>query len=131
MIMEQVFQVTALCVVGALLALTIRRGSPESALLLSLAAAVLVLLMLLENLGELTAFFTELARRSGLPEALFAPLYKILAITLVVRIGSGLCRDAGEQALASVVETAGTVCALLTALPLLRSVLSMLLELME
>lgn len=131
MIMEQVFQVTALCVVGALLALTIRRGSPESALLLSLAAAVLVLLMLLESLGELTAFFTELAQRSGLPETLFAPLYKILAITLVVRIGSGLCRDAGEQALASVVETAGTVCALLTALPLLRSVLSMLLELME
>ena len=86
--MEQVFQVTALCVVGALLALTIRRGSPESALLLSLAAAVLVLLMLLENLGELTAFFTELARRSGLPEALFAPRYKILSITLVVRIGS-------------------------------------------
>ena len=73
----------------------------------------------------------EVARRSGLPEALFAPLYKILAITLGVRVGSGLCRDAGEQALASVVETAGAVCALLTALPLLRSVLSMLLELME
>ena len=129
--MEQVFQVTAMCVVGSLLALAIRRGSPEQALLLALGAAVLALSVLLENLGEVAAFLTELAEKSGLPDTLFLPLYKILGIALVVRIGSGLCRDAGEQALASVVETAGTICALLAALPLLRAVLSMLLELME
>ena len=37
--MEQAIQVTGLCVVGAVLALTIRRGSPETALLLSICAA--------------------------------------------------------------------------------------------
>ena len=37
-------------------------------------------------------------------------------------------RDAGESAPAAVVETAGAVCALLTALPLLRAVLSLLWE---
>ena len=36
----------------------------------------------------------------------------------------------GESALAAVVETAGAVCALVAALPLLRAVLDMLLELM-
>ena len=39
--MEQVIQVTGLCVVGALLALVVKRGSPETALLL---AVMLVLL---------------------------------------------------------------------------------------
>ena len=48
--------------------------------------------------------------------------------TLVVKVGGDLCRDAGESALAAVVETAGAVCALLTALPLLRAVLSLLWE---
>ena len=51
-------------------------------------------------------------------------------LALVVQVGGNLCRDAGESALASVVETAGTLCALLAALPLLRAVLDMLLELM-
>ena len=51
-------------------------------------------------------------------------------IALVVQVGGNLCRDAGESALASVVETAGTLCALLAALPLLRAVLDMLMELM-
>ena len=41
----------------------------------------------------------------------------------------GLCRDAGESALAAALEFAGTVCALLTALPLLRAVLELVTEL--
>ena len=76
------------------------------------------------------AFLQELAEGSGVPPELFAPLYKTVGIGLVVRVGGGLCRDAGESALAGVVETAGAVCALAAALPLLRAVLELLLELM-
>ena len=124
--MEQVIQVTGLCVVGALLALVVKRGSPETALLLAVGAAVVVALALAGVVKELLAFLGELGSASGVS----APLYKTIGIALVVQVGGNLCRDAGESALASVVETAGTLCALLAALPLLRAVLDMLLELM-
>lgn len=129
--MEQAFQATALCLVGALLAVVVRRGSPELSLLLTLGAAVAVLLSLAGALEELMAFFSELGERSGVSQRLLTPLYKTVGIALVVKVGGELCRDAGESALSSVVETAGAVCALLAALPLLRTVLSMLLELMR
>lgn len=127
--MEQVFQVTGLCVVGALLALVLKKGSPELALLLALAAVAAVLLFLAGALGELLDFLREIGDASGLSEDLFIPLYKTVGIALVVKAGGSLCRDAGESALASAVETAGTVCALLVSLPLLRAVLALLLEL--
>ena len=123
-------QAAALCVIGALLAVVVRRGSPETALLVTLAAAAVVLLFLSGALEELTDFLRELAENSGVSLALFGPLYKTVAIALVVKVGAGLCRDAGESALASVVETAGAVCALLVSLPLLRAVLELLMELM-
>ena len=129
--MEQVIQVTGLCVVGALLALVLKRGSPETAMLLTLCAAVVVLLFLADAMRELVVFLEELGAKSGISADLFVPLYKTVGIALVVKVGGDLCRDAGESALASVVETAGAVCALLVALPLLRAVLSLLLELME
>lgn len=129
--MEQVVQITALCVVGALLALTVKRGSPEQALLLVLGCVVLALLSLVGALQELMDFLVELGERSGVAEELFVPLYKTIGIALIVKLGGEVCRDAGEAALAAAIETAGTVCALLVALPLLRAVLSMLLELME
>ena len=51
--MEQVIQVTGLCVVGALLALVVKRGSPETALLLAVGAAVVVALALAGVVKEL------------------------------------------------------------------------------
>ena len=123
-------QAAALCVIGALLAVVVRRGSPETALLVTLDAAAVVLLFLSGALEELTDFLRELAENSGVSLALFGPLYKTVAIALVVKVGAGLCRDAGESALASVVETAGAVCTLLVSLPLLRAVLELLMELM-
>ena len=129
--METVAQVTALCVVGALLALVLKKGSPEMGLLLTLGTAVVVLLFLAGTMEELVSFLAELGTRSGISSDLFIPLYKTVGIALVVKVGGNLCRDAGESALAGVVETAGAVCALLVALPLLRAVLALLLELMQ
>ena len=128
--MEQVIQITALCMVGALLALVVRRGNPGQALLLVLGCVVLALLSLVGSIRELLEFLAELGERSGVARELFVPLYKTVGIALIVRLGGEVCRDAGEAALAAALETAGSICALLIALPLLRAVLSMLLELM-
>ena len=77
--MEQVFQVTGLCVVGALLALVLKKESPELALLLASAAVAAVLLFLAEALGELLDFLREIGAASGLSDDLFIPLYKTAA----------------------------------------------------
>ena len=128
--MELASRVTALCVVGVILALVLKKTSPEQALLLVLCAAVAGLALLTDGLGELEEFLRELGERSGVSETLFVPLYKTVGIGLVAKVGGDLCRDAGGAALASVVETAGAVCALLAAMPLLRAVLELLMELM-
>lgn len=128
--MELASRVTALCVVGVILALVLKKTSPEQALLLVLCAAVVGLALLTDGLGELVDFLRELGERSGVSETLFVPLYKTVGIGLVAKVGGDLCRDAGGAALASVVETAGAVCALLAAMPLLRAVLELLMELM-
>ena len=129
--MEEVIQVTGICVICALLALLLKKGTPEVALLLTVAAGVLAFLFLSGYLQQILDFLRQLAEESGVSEDLFVPLYKTVGIALVVRIGGNLCRDAGESALAAVIETAGSICALLVALPLLKAVLSLLLELMR
>ena len=124
--MELMTQAAGICVIAALLGLVLRRGSPEASLLLALAAVSAILLALGKPLGELLTFLDDLTEQAGVSPTLFRPLYKIVGIALVVKIGEGPCRDAGESALASVLELTGTVCALLAALPLLRSVLNLI-----
>ena len=128
--MEHVFQITALCLIVSLLTLLVKRGSGELAMLLSLAAVVAVLLSLGEGFRGVIDCLRMLEQRSGLPEELFLPLYKTVGIAWVVKAGGNLCRDAGESALAAVLEMAGSVCALVVALPLVQVVLDLLLEFM-
>ena len=128
--MEQVLQVTAICVLAALLAVVVRRGAPEVALLLGLGTVIVALLALTGSLRDLLSYFARLNERTGVSHEIFLPLYKTVGIALVVKIGSGLCKDAGAAALASAVEIAGAVCALLVAIPLLDRVLGVLMELM-
>ena len=129
--MELLLKIAAGCVVAAILALVVKKGTPEIALAVSLAAVAAGLLALAEPMEELMGLLHQIREKSGLGERWFLPLYKVAAIAVVVRIGSDLCRDAGERALSSVVEMAGSVCALAAAAPLMQGVLSLILELME
>ena len=73
----------------------------------------------------LAALLRTLADKTGLSGAVFTPLWKVLAIALTVRVGGAFCRDAAQGALASVLETAGGVCALTAAAPLLLAVVEL------
>ena len=116
-------RLSALCLTGALLAVLLKRTNPDMALLLALAICGAVLFLLAEPLGD---FFTQLSDWGGLPTELFAPLVKTVGIALVSRTGSDLCKDAGEGAMASLVETAGAVTAILVSLPLFQAAWDML-----
>ena len=112
--METVIRLCALCLTGALLAVLLKRTNPDVALLLA------------EPLGQVRDLFTQLLDWGGLPTDLFLPLVKAVGIALVSRTGSDLCRDAGESAMASLVETAGAVTAILVSLPLFQAAWDML-----
>ena len=124
--METVIRLCALCLTGALLAVLLKRTNPDIALLLAVAVCGAALLLLAEPLGQVRDLFAQLLDWGGLPTDLFLPLVKTVGIALVSRTGSDLCRDAGEGALASVLETAGAVAAIVVSLPLFRAVWDLL-----
>ena len=113
--METVVQIAAVCLAAAILGAVLRQHSPETAAVLGLAVCAVVGVLLLRGLAE------ELAAAGGLPEGLFTPLVKTLGIALVSRLGGEICRDAGQGAMAAVLDTAGAFGAVLVSLPLVRA----------
>lgn len=124
--MEQVTTMAAVCLLSSVLAVLLKKSNPEMALLLTGAAAFMGLILLSRSVEEITAFLREMVTMGGLLPELFAPLLKTAAIALISRISSDLCRDAGENAMASLVETAGAFGAILVSLPLMEAVWEML-----
>ena len=69
-------RLTALCLVGALLAALLRRTGGEMALLLALAVCGAAVMLLAQPLEELKGFWEEAASWGQLPVQLFVPLVK-------------------------------------------------------
>ncbi len=124
--MELLAKITVVCIVVSLTALLLERDTPELGLVLTLATIAVVMGFALSFYQELRALLTAILDQAGLDGALFTPILKIIAISLVSRLGGDVCKDSGHTALASLMDMAGTFCALLAAEPLFRAALQLL-----
>lgn len=128
--METVSQVAALAVVGALCAAAVKKQTSDLALVITLCAAALILTVAMGALRPIRELMDALAERAGLSAAVLSPVVKTVGVSLLTRVTAELCRDAGEGGIASAVEIAGGVCALLVCLPLFEAVLGLILDLL-
>lgn len=122
--MESVVRLAAAAVAAALCAVVVKQRAREVGAVLALAAGALLLGAALGAIEEVRALADELGELIGLSPAVLAPVLKTVGIAILTRIAAELCRDAGEGGIAAAAETAGAAAAVLTALPLLRAVLS-------
>jgi len=127
--MEMMIKAAVTCIVVSLMALVLKGNTPELALLLTLAAVVSVMAAALSFYEEIRELLGLILQQTGLDESFFVPVLKIIAISFVSRLGSDICQDSGQKALSTVMELAGIFCALVTAAPLLQTVLAVLLDL--
>lgn len=112
-----------LCIITALLALSLRGQRPEFAMLLSLGCGVFVLLNLLGQMkGILSGLERVMAGLSGQSD-LNGIILKALGICIVAELGSQCCRDAGEAAIAAKVELAAKTALVLMCMPVFTQLL--------
>ena len=111
----------AVGVTAALCGVVVRQKAPELAAVLTLAACVLLLWNTLPLLETIRDVLTELADLAELSPTILRPMLQTVGLAVVTRLASSLCRDAGESAIGSVLETAGAVAAIVVSLPLFRS----------
>ena len=120
--------IVALCVFSLGPILLLKKQLPEQGFLLSIGLLTVVLLYTLSGAVPLLQLLSELLEQAGMTTEYLQILLRSVAASLVSRTGADLCKDGGSQALATAVETAGTISILLIASPLLQAVVSLLVE---
>lgn len=123
--MELLVKLAALSLCVSAVALLLRRSDEALALILPMAALIVGCALLLPEFAQMQALCSRALALTGLPAALFTPLAKVIGISLVTRFSCALCADAGQSALSALLGTAGAVCALVCALPLVSALLDL------
>lgn len=125
----EMIQIVAFGLIATVLAVVIRGQRPEMAMALSVAAGVVVFLMMLGRIGSVVEIIRDLSDRAGVSAIYLGTILKIVGIAYIAEFGSQICRDAGEGALAAKVEFAAKVLIMVLAVPILVAVLQALLKL--
>ncbi len=112
--------------VAALAGLVVRRTNPEMSLMLGVAAAGAILALTAAAAPALEETVRLVREFTGLDQTAAATVLKCVAAGILARLAADLCRDAGQSGVASAVELCGAAAALLMAMPLVNTFLTML-----
>ena len=128
--MEILIKIAAIAITGTVIGLVIKKNSPEMSLLLTISIAMVALYMASGIISDIVDFAGKLADASKLSPAVLSVLLKTVGISIISRLASDVCRDAGQTSVASGVEIAGCAAALYISLPLMETVFDMISSLM-
>ena len=118
----EMMRVVGLGLVAAALIVVVRQQRPEMGLMLSLVAGLLIFGLVLGRISDMLDIFQTLASKAEVNLLYLGLVIKILGITYLAEFGIQICKDAGENAIASKIEFAGKVFILVLSMPLLGGI---------
>lgn len=118
------YTVCAFALASLGLIVVIRNLRPELASLASAVAGVLILVYAVSGLAPFIETLSGAMKSSG-AESYFTLMLKALSIALCCQMSAEICRDCGENALASRVELAGKAGIILISLPVIMQLISL------
>ena len=127
--MDIIIKAVVIGVAGAVLTLIIKRTNPEISTVLTLTVCMAIVGMSMKVFSSVSEVLELVEVGSGFSSAYTAPVLKCVGIGIAARLGSDLCKDSGQEAVASSVEICGALCALYVSLPLIKTMLRMIGEL--
>ncbi|OIQ10995.1 stage III sporulation protein AD [Neomoorella thermoacetica] len=127
----EIFQIAGLALTATMITVLVRqsRGN-EAALLISLVVGATIFLLLLDRIGTVIQVLADLSQRAGINQFYLNTILKIIGIAYVAEFGSQVCRDAGENAIASKVELAAKVLIMVLAIPIIVAILESIIRLL-
>ena len=127
----QIFQLVGIALVTAVAALLLKGTKPEIALAVTVAGSIILLLFAFEIFEGSLTIFQKIADAIGIVSSLVKILLKMVGSGYLVEFSAGILNDFGQNSLGDKLVFVGKIIILVLAVPILESVLSLVVRLLE
>lgn len=118
-----IVSICALAIVSAVLSLTIRRHNQELSVLISIGAAVIILLSVIEYVIYSIDSVSDILSKANINSENIIILLKVMGICFVTEFACDCTKEAGMDALTGNIALAGKILVLVTSMPMFMQVL--------
>lgn len=124
-----IFKVAAFSIVAVLTVTMLKSVKKDDfSLIVTIIASLILFTFILIKLESITELLTKLVEKSGINKEYLILLLKVTGISYVIELATNICKDAGNNAIASKVEMFGKISVVVLTIPILISVISTVLE---
>jgi len=126
----QILQVVSIGITSAILIILLKETKPEIALLLGVAAGVIIIIFVVDELYDVVLSFYSIAESSGVSKEIFSLVLKIIGIGYISEFSSNICADAGCKSVGDKIVFAAKIIIMTMALPVISNLLSLIVEML-
>ncbi len=127
----EIFKIAGIGIAATVLAVFVKNQKPEFSIQVSIVAAVVIFVSAFPYLKTIVAMFNDISQKIGLESRYISLVFKVIGIAYVGQFASELCRDAGENAVATKIEFAGKTIIMTLSMPVLYSLLEIVNEIIH
>jgi len=128
--MSELIKIVAVALVTVFAHILVKQTKPEIAMIISIVGSILIIIMVVNTLGEIVKSFYDIFKSTGVDTTLLIPLFKIIALGYIAEFGANICADVGANSVADKILFAAKLIILLVALPIITTVVDMVVALL-
>lgn len=114
-----------------LIAVILKQVKPEYSLICILVGGIILIFYIIQSISSVYDFFLEVVNKTGVDTNMFNAMLKIIGIGYLIEFCSGICIDSGHSSIANKIVLAGKLLIFTVSLPIIRSLLDMVLGLVN
>jgi len=126
----ELIRIGVLGITSAILILIIKNHRPETGLQISLVFGTLVMVFLASRIRTVLDLIGIYVERANINGVYITTIFKIIGMAYITEFAAESCRDASQNAIATKIELAGKILIIITAMPVVTSVMNIILGLL-
>ena len=122
-----IIKIIGVGLIALIIIIIVKQYRPEFTMYVSVAAGIIILLLVMDKLSAIINLLTNLANRTSINNEFIFLLIKITGIA-ILEFASSVCKDSGETAIASKVDMGGKIIIIAMSIPIIASLLETILK---
>ena len=125
-----IIKIIGVGLIALIIIVIVKQYRPEFVLYVSLAAGVLILVLIMDKMGAIIDLLRTLSNKTTLNNEFLVLLIKITGIAFLTEFAVSICKDSGETAIANKVDLGGNVIIISMSIPIIASLLETIIQIL-
>ncbi len=127
--MDEIIKIVAIGLISLVTIIILKQYKPEFAIYISIITGLIIIYMVINRLEGIINLLKSISNKSGINNQFLELLLKITGIAFLAEFAINLCKDVGENAIASKIEIGSKVVIVSMSIPIISCLLEVITKL--